>query len=138
MGAGGGTLAEQTAAIMIGFEKELLQNAADLVMSDVTSTMACAITTQKLHTKVAHVQAGIRSGDWTILEEINRFVTCNKPSILKYYGRVNDKDKLLSIYRVHQVIEMASKHQTFGLVFIEALLQVLLILYTRNEGFDGM
>src|SRR5690625_2347151 len=75
--AGGGSQAEQTAAIMIGFEKELLANPADLVLvvGDVTSTMACAITAQKMHTKVAHVEAGIRSGDWSMPEEINRMVT---------------------------------------------------------------
>ncbi len=75
--AGGGTQAEQTAAIMIGFEEELLNNPADLVLvvGDVTSTMACAIVAQKLHTKVAHVEGGIRSNDWTMPEEINRLVT---------------------------------------------------------------
>lgn len=75
--AGGGSQAEQTAAIMIGFEKELEANPTDLVLvvGDVTSTMACAITAQKAHTKVAHVEAGIRSGDWTMPEEINRLVT---------------------------------------------------------------
>jgi len=82
--AGGGSQAEQTAAIMIRFEKELLENPADLVLvvGDVTSTMACAITAQKLHTKVAHVEAGIRSGDWSMPEEINRLVT---DSITDYF-----------------------------------------------------
>lgn len=78
LGAGGGTQAEQTAAIMIGYEKLLLEKgkpALCLVVGDVTSTMACAITAQKLHVKVAHVEAGIRSGDWSMPEEINRMVT---------------------------------------------------------------
>ncbi|WP_242203351.1 non-hydrolyzing UDP-N-acetylglucosamine 2-epimerase [Aestuariivivens insulae] len=72
-----GSQAEQTAAIMIGFEKELQQNPCDLVMvvGDVTSTMACAIVAKKAHIKVAHVEAGIRSGDLTMPEEINRIVT---------------------------------------------------------------
>ncbi|MDR6786147.1 UDP-N-acetylglucosamine 2-epimerase (non-hydrolyzing) [Pedobacter africanus] len=75
--AGGGTQAEQTAAIMVRFEQELLTNPTDLVLvvGDVTSTMACAITAQKLGVKVAHVEAGIRSNDWTMPEEINRLVT---------------------------------------------------------------
>ena len=75
--SGGGTQAEQTANIMVRFEKELLENPTDLVLvvGDVTSTMACAITAQKLHTKVAHVEGGIRSNDWTMPEEINRLVT---------------------------------------------------------------
>lgn len=77
LGAGGGTQSEQTASIMIGFEKELMNNPANLVIvvGDVTSTMACAIVAQKLHIKVAHVEGGIRSNDWTMPEEINRLVT---------------------------------------------------------------
>jgi UDP-N-acetylglucosamine 2-epimerase (non-hydrolysing) len=74
---GGGTQAEQTANIMIKFEQELLRNSADLVLvvGDVTSTLACSIVAKKLGTDVAHVEAGIRSGDWTMPEEINRIVT---------------------------------------------------------------
>jgi UDP-N-acetylglucosamine 2-epimerase (non-hydrolysing) len=74
---GGGTQAEQTAAIMVKFEQELIQNPSNLVLvvGDVTSTMACAVVAQKLHVKVAHVEAGIRSGDWAMPEEINRLVT---------------------------------------------------------------
>lgn len=84
LGAGGGTQAEQTAAIMIGYEKLLMESPSDLclVVGDVTSTMACAITAQKLHIKVAHVEGGIRSGDWTMPEEINRLVT---DSITNYF-----------------------------------------------------
>ncbi|MCT4630861.1 non-hydrolyzing UDP-N-acetylglucosamine 2-epimerase [Winogradskyella sp.] len=80
----GGTQAEQTAAILVNFEKELMANPADLVLvvGDVTSTMACALVAQKLHTKVAHVEAGIRSDDWTMPEEINRLVT---DSITNYF-----------------------------------------------------
>lgn len=78
LGAGGGSQAEQTASIMIGYERFLLeQGNPDLciVVGDVTSTMACSITAQKLWVPVAHVEAGIRSGDWTMPEEINRRVT---------------------------------------------------------------
>lgn len=84
LAAGGGTQAEQTAAIMLKFEKELLDNPASLVLvvGDVTSTMACAIVAQKLHTKVAHVEAGIRSNDWSMPEEINRLLT---DAITNYY-----------------------------------------------------
>jgi UDP-N-acetylglucosamine 2-epimerase (non-hydrolysing) len=72
-----GTQAEQTAAIMIGFERELEQHPCDLVMvvGDVNSTMACTIVAKKAGIKVAHVEAGIRSGDMTMPEEINRIVT---------------------------------------------------------------
>ncbi len=84
LGAGGGTQAEQTAAIMVGYEKLLLQEKPDLclVVGDVTSTMACSIAAQKLHVKVAHVEGGIRSGDWSMPEEINRMVT---DSITNYF-----------------------------------------------------
>lgn len=77
LNCGGGTQAEQTAAIMVAFEKELLANPTDLVVvvGDVTSTMACSIVAKKLSTKVAHVEAGIRSWDLTMPEEINRIVT---------------------------------------------------------------
>lgn len=75
--AGGGSQAEQTAAIMISFERELENHRPDfvLVVGDVTSTMACTITAKKLCIDVVHVEAGIRSGDMTMPEEINRIVT---------------------------------------------------------------
>lgn len=74
---GGGSQAEQTANIMVKFERELIDNPTDLVVvvGDVTSTMACTIVAKKLNVKVAHVEAGIRSGDMTMPEEINRIVT---------------------------------------------------------------
>jgi UDP-N-acetylglucosamine 2-epimerase (non-hydrolysing) len=77
LGVGSGTQAEQTAGIMLGYERVLLTEPSALcvVVGDVTSTMACAITAQKLHVSVAHVEGGIRSGDWTMPEEINRMAT---------------------------------------------------------------
>src|SRR5205807_2161074 len=68
---------EQTSAIMTGYEALLSRepSALCLVVGDVTSTMACAIVAQKLHVPVAHVEGGIRSGDWGMPEEINRLVT---------------------------------------------------------------
>jgi UDP-N-acetylglucosamine 2-epimerase (non-hydrolysing) len=76
--SGSGTQAEQTATIMVRYEKALMENRPDLVMvvGDVTSTMACSITAKKLNNiKVAHVEGGIRSGDLRMPEEINRMVT---------------------------------------------------------------
>jgi UDP-N-acetylglucosamine 2-epimerase (non-hydrolysing) len=75
--AGSGTQAEQTASIMVRYEQLLLNtpSALCLVVGDVTSTMACAIAAQKLRIPVAHVEGGIRSGDWGMPEEINRLVT---------------------------------------------------------------
>lgn len=77
LGAGSGTQAEQTAKIMVAFERDLMENPTDLVIvvGDVNSTMACTIVAKKLNTKVAHVEGGIRSGDMTMPEEINRIAT---------------------------------------------------------------
>lgn len=74
---GSATQAEQTANIMVRYEKVLLESRSDLcvVVGDVNSTMACAITARKAGVAVAHVEAGIRSGDWSMPEEINRVVT---------------------------------------------------------------
>jgi UDP-N-acetylglucosamine 2-epimerase (non-hydrolysing) len=77
MAAGGGSHAQQTAKIMVGFE-ELCMNerpAAVLVVGDVNSTLACSIVAKKLNIPVAHVEAGLRSGDMAMPEEINRLVT---------------------------------------------------------------
>ncbi|HCR53080.1 MAG TPA: UDP-N-acetylglucosamine 2-epimerase (non-hydrolyzing), partial [Cytophagales bacterium] len=77
LGAGSGSQAEQTARIMVEFEKDLIKNPTDLVVvvGDVNSTMACTIVAKKLNTKVAHVEGGIRSWDMTMPEEINRMAT---------------------------------------------------------------
>jgi len=72
-----GSQAAQTGAIMVAFEQELQAHPTDLVLvvGDVNSTMACAIVAKKAGVVVAHVEAGIRSGDWNMPEEINRVVT---------------------------------------------------------------
>ncbi len=77
LNCGGGSQAEQTAQILVAFEKELKENPTDLVLvvGDVTSTMACSITAKKMKTPVAHVEAGIRSWDMSMPEEVNRIVT---------------------------------------------------------------
>ncbi|MDN4164619.1 UDP-N-acetylglucosamine 2-epimerase (non-hydrolyzing) [Cytophagales bacterium LB-30] len=75
---GSGTQAEQTAGIMLAYEKLLLKTYSPticLVVGDVTSTMACTLVAKKLNIKVAHVEAGIRSGDLSMPEKINRLVT---------------------------------------------------------------
>jgi UDP-N-acetylglucosamine 2-epimerase (non-hydrolysing) len=76
-GSGGGTQAEQTGKIMIAYEKLLSSKKPDLciVVGDVNSTLACAIVAKKMHVKVAHIEAGIRSNDLKMPEEINRMVT---------------------------------------------------------------
>ena len=86
---GSGTQGEQTAAILTRYEALLMEAPSRLclVVGDVTSTMACAIAAQKLRVPVAHVEAGIRSGDWTMPEEINRMVT---DSITNWFFTTSD------------------------------------------------
>jgi UDP-N-acetylglucosamine 2-epimerase (non-hydrolysing) len=75
--AGSGTHAVQTAKIMTAFEKICLEEKPDwvLVVGDVNSTLACSIVAKKLLIRVAHVEAGLRSFDMSMPEEINRMVT---------------------------------------------------------------
>ncbi len=77
LGVGSGSHAEQTAKVMIEFEKVLIEQKPDLVIvvGDVNSTIACSLTAKKLHIKVAHVEAGLRSFDEKMPEEINRILT---------------------------------------------------------------
>ncbi len=77
LGCGGGSHAQQTAAIMTAFEPIVLEHKPDvvLVVGDVTSTIACGLVAVKLGVKLAHVEAGLRSHDRTMPEEINRILT---------------------------------------------------------------
>lgn len=129
---GGGTQAEQTAAIMVAFEKELLANPTDLVMvvGDVTSTMACSIVAKKLNTKVAHVEAGIRSGDLSMPEEINRIVT---DSLTDYFFTTTrwagdnllkagvNEDQILFVGNVMIDTLLANQHRFHAPTFWEAM-----------------
>ena len=89
LAAGSGTQAEQTASIMVAFEKYLMEHPTDLVLvvGDVTSTMACSIVAKKMGVQLAHVEAGIRSFDMSMPEEINRIVT---DSLADYFFITSD------------------------------------------------
>ncbi|MFH0776992.1 MAG: UDP-N-acetylglucosamine 2-epimerase (non-hydrolyzing) [Candidatus Eisenbacteria bacterium] len=84
LGVGSGSHARQTARIMIEFEKILLEDRPGLVVvvGDVNSTLACSITSVKLHVPLAHVEAGLRSFDRTMPEEVNRVVTDSLSELL--------------------------------------------------------
>src|SRR3989338_3668660 len=77
LGVGSGSHAVQTAKIMIEFEKVLVQQKPDLVLvvGDVNSTVACSLVSTKMGIPVGHVEAGLRSFDRTMPEEINRLLT---------------------------------------------------------------
>jgi len=77
LGVGSGSHAEHTAGVMVAYEKACLADRPDwtIVVGDVNSTLACTIAAAKLGIKVAHLEAGLRSGDRTMPEELNRLVT---------------------------------------------------------------
>jgi UDP-N-acetylglucosamine 2-epimerase (non-hydrolysing) len=92
--AGGGTHAEQTAAVLVGVERHLsaTKPRAVVVVGDVTSTMAAALSAAKLGIPVVHVEAGLRSRDWTMPEEINRVVTDRLSDLLLTTSRDADEN----------------------------------------------
>jgi UDP-N-acetylglucosamine 2-epimerase (non-hydrolysing) len=81
---GSGTHAEQTARVMLAFEPVLIAQQPDwvVVVGDVNSTLACALVASKLGVRVAHVEAGLRSFDWTMPEEVNRVLTDRLATLL--------------------------------------------------------
>lgn len=95
LGISGGSHAEQTARIMMEFEKIVLEEKPDLVLvvGDVNSTLACSIVASKLHVKVAHVEAGLRSFDREMPEEINRMIT----DAISDYLFVTEKSGLVNL-----------------------------------------
>ena len=94
LGIGSGTHAAQTAGVMVAFEKVCMEQKPDMVVvvGDVNSTMACAITAVKLGLNVAHVEAGLRSRDRTMPEEINRLVTDSVSDLLFTPSRDGDEN----------------------------------------------
>jgi UDP-N-acetylglucosamine 2-epimerase (non-hydrolysing) len=77
LGIGAGSHAEQTAGVMVAYERECIKLRPDwvIVVGDVNSTVACTLAAKKLNIPVAHLEAGLRSGDRTMPEELNRIVT---------------------------------------------------------------
>ena len=95
---GSGSHSEQTARIMIAFEQILLTHPPDwvVVVGDVNSTLAAAMVSAKMLVRVAHVEAGLRSRDRTMPEEINRLVT---DALADQLERIDDSgESLLIVY----------------------------------------
>lgn len=127
MGAGGGSHAQQTAKIMTAFE-DLCQTErpdAVLVVGDVNSTLACSIVAKKLKIPVAHVEAGLRSGDLDMPEEINRLVTdsisdwffVTEPSGVEHLKREGKPEKSIHYVghvMVDNVLYQAEKLEQIG------------------------
>jgi UDP-N-acetylglucosamine 2-epimerase (non-hydrolysing) len=84
LGIGSGSHGEQTGKVLIAFERILLQERPRLVVvaGDVNSTLACALAASKLHIPIAHLESGLRSGDWSMPEEVNRVLTDRLSDVL--------------------------------------------------------
>ena len=91
MGVGSGSHAEQVGNTMIAFEKVLIAEVPDwvVVVGDVNATLACSVTAKKLNIKVCHIEAGLRSADMTMPEEINRLVTDRLSDLLLIPDRLS-------------------------------------------------
>lgn len=120
LGVGSGSHAEQTARIMVEFEKVCLRERPDLVIvvGDVNSTMACTITAKKLGIEVAHVEAGLRSRDMSMPEEINRLCTdvlCDYLFTTDKYADENLRAEGVAAAKIHFVgnvmIDTLMKHR---------------------------
>ena len=94
LGVGSGTHAEQVGNTMMAFEKVLEQEKPDwvVVVGDVNATLACSVTAKKLNIKVCHIEAGLRSGDMTMPEEINRLVTDRLSDLLLIPDRISGEN----------------------------------------------
>ena len=108
LGVGSGSHAQQTAGVMTAFEGVCIDASPDLVMvvGDVNSTLACALVAAKLGIQVAHVEAGLRSFDWTMPEEINRIITDRLSNLLfttERGARGNLLDEGIAEERIHFV-----------------------------------
>jgi UDP-N-acetylglucosamine 2-epimerase (non-hydrolysing) len=94
LGVGGGSHAEQKANVMLKFEQVLLRKRPDvvLVVGDVNATAACSIVAVKMGIPTVHVEAGLRSGDRSMPEEVNRIITdaiCQHLFVTEHSGLVN-------------------------------------------------
>lgn len=136
LGVGSGSHAEQTARIMVGLEKALIEDPVDLVLvvGDVNSTLAASLAAAKLHIPSAHVEAGLRSRDRRMPEEINRMVTDCLSDILFTTSRLADRNLLAEGVRPERICLV-------GNIMIDTLIHFLELSAGRDTpgrlGLDG-
>jgi len=120
LGVSGGSHADQTARIMLEFEKIMNQHKPDLILvpGDVNSTLACSVVASKLGTKIGHVEAGLRSFDRGMPEEINRIVT----DVLSDYLFISEEAGLTNLR--HEGIAEDKLHFV-GNIMIDSLVHFL-------------
>lgn len=126
LGVGSGSHAEQTAAVMVAYEKICLQRRPHwiIVVGDVNSTLACALVAAKLCIPLAHLEAGLRSGDRSMPEEINRIVTDRLADLL-WTPSIDGNDNLRSEGIAEERIEFV------GNIMIDAF-------ELQRPQFDGL
>ena len=131
LGVGSGTHAEQTGRIMVAFETLLDEVVPDLtvVVGDVNSTLACALVSAKASIPVAHVEAGLRSRDWAMPEEVNRVVTDRVSDLLLAPSQDAVENLLAEGYRTDQI-------HLVGNVMIDTLLANVERVSERNIAAD--
>ncbi|MDA3824006.1 MAG: UDP-N-acetylglucosamine 2-epimerase (non-hydrolyzing) [Bacteroidales bacterium] len=128
LGVGSGSHAEQVGKTMISFEKVLIEQEPDwvVVVGDVNATMACSITAKKQHIKCCHIEAGLRSGDIKMPEEVNRLVTDRLSDLLltpdtlsienlKNEGTSDDRIKFVGNIMIDTLEEQRSKAEGLNL-----------------------
>lgn len=110
LGVGSGTHAEQTGGVMMAYERVLLRHRPDFVVvaGDVNSTLACALTARKLDLPLGHLEAGLRSFDWHMPEEINRRLTDALADLLWTPSRDADRNLLREGILAERIIRVGN------------------------------
>ena len=133
LNVGSGSHAEQTGGVMIAYEKVCMENRPDVivVVGDVNSTVACALVGAKLHIPVVHLEAGLRSGDRRMPEEINRLVTdaiadlLGESPVYAYSFRGERYDCGSKLGYLKATVAYGLEHPGTGAAFREHLKEVL-------------
>lgn len=145
---GSGTHAEQVGLTMIAFEKVLKEHKPDwvIVVGDVNATLACSVTAKKEKINLCHIEAGLRSGDLSMPEEINRLVTDRLSDLLLTPDRISGdnlrkegvpEDKIRFVGNI-MIDTLEANRDKASAIEIRALLEAnLLIQNQKLNGFDA-